>query len=29
MDEGKIIDQGDYDGLLHSNPHFKDLSKIS
>lgn len=29
MHEGKIIDQGDYDRLMHSNPHFKDLSKTS
>ena len=29
MHEGKIIDRGDYDGLMHSNPHFKDLSKTS
>jgi len=27
--EGKIIDQGNYDGLMQSNSHFKELSKTS
>ena len=29
MEEGKVIDNGDYDGLMHSNAHFNDLSKTS
>ena len=29
MEEGKVIDNGDYDGLMQSNAHFNDLSKTS
>jgi HlyD family secretion protein len=29
MDEGKVIDSGNYDALMNSNTHFKGLSKIS